>query len=488
MKSPLRTFRARLTLWHLVVMGTILLASGVLLYVGMARGLLSNIDSSLWAIAETEAASLVNPSAGYIPPTPDAGAGDMTQGRVSRFVQLVGAGGDLVSPPPNLSADPLPINPSGLKAARQGRVLIETATMRTGRVRILYLPIEGSAGVSQILMVGLSLHTVETSLAELFRLIATIVASALLLMGVGGFVLTKKALRPVDAIARAAQEISERNLSQRLPEEAGADELAQLVRMLNRMLGRLEQAFKVQMRFTSDASHELRTPLAIMKGSLQVALKKERTGKEYRDVLTSAQEEVDRLSRLVSGLLTLARADAQVGAERRPVKLQPLLGDIVDQMRLTAAARGVTLDFEAAGDLIVMASEDAMKQLFLNLVDNAVRYTPSGGRAWVRAGADDREVTVEVGDTGIGIEEEERARIFDRFYRGARARGSDQTGSGLGLAICAQIVKECGGRIEVESSVKAPSGTSTRIVLPRGGMEAPGEEDGGAPGGGRIGL
>lgn len=473
MRFSIRTFRARLTLWHLGVMGTILLAAGVLLYVGMARGLLENIDSSLWAIAETEAASLTSPSTGYVPPTPETGSGNLRTGRRSRFLQLVDPDGELLAPAPNLATDPLPISPKGLGAARQGQVLIETAEMPMGRVRILYLPLEGPRGVSQILMVGLSLHTVETSLAALFRLIATIVASALLLIGVGGFFLTKKALRPVDEIARAAQFISERSLSQRLPERGGADELDHLVRVLNRMLARLEHAFRVQMRFTSDASHELRTPLAIMKGSLEIALKKERTGKEYRETLTSMQEEVDRLNRLVSGLLTLARADAQVGSGKRPVRLQPLLGDIVDQMRLSAAARGVTIDLDAAGDIVAMASEDAMKQLFLNLVDNAVRYTPSGGRAWVRAAESDDGIMVEVGDTGFGIEEEERGRIFDRFYRGAAARGSDLAGSGLGLAICAQIVKEVSGRIEVESSVKPPRGTRVRVFLPRGAATPP---------------
>ena len=144
------------------------------------------------------------------------------------------------------------------------------------------------------------------------------------------------------------------------------------------------------------------------------------------------QEEVDRLSRLVGGLLTLARADAEVSVERRQVKLQPLLGEVVDQMRIAAAGRGVTLDLEAPGDLVVLASEDALKQLFLNLIDNAVRYTDSGGRAWVSAAVDGGQVRVEVGDTGIGIEEEERGRIFDRFYRGSTARGGESRGRGPG--------------------------------------------------------
>jgi heavy metal sensor kinase len=447
-------------------MGTILLAAGVLLYLGMARGLLQNLDSSLWAIAETEAVSLLNPETAYLPPEPRGPFEDPVPGRVEKYVQLIDPRGSVLSPAPNVSMESLPVSPAALEAAVRGKVQLLTARLPEGRVRILYLPIEGSGGVTQILQVGLSLHTFEATLAELFRLIATIEVSALLLIGVGGYFLTKKSLRPVDEIARAAQVISERNLSQRLPEEAGTDELAHLVRVLNRMLSRIEEAFKAQVRFTSDASHELRTPLAVMKGSMEVALKKERDAREYREVLTSVREEVDRMSRLVLGLLTLARADARVPTEKRRVKLQPLLGDVVDQMRVTAAGKEVILELEASAALAVMGSEDSLRQLFLNLVDNAVRYTGPGGRAWVKASEARGEVIVEVGDTGIGIEGGDRAHIFDRFYRGAAARGSESAGSGLGLAICAQIVKDAGGRIEADSSTEPPAGTRMRVFLP----------------------
>jgi two-component system OmpR family sensor kinase len=466
MKFPLTTFRARLTLWHVLVMGTILLAAGVLLYLGMARGLLQNLDSSLWAIAETEAGSLLNPENAYLPPVPRGPFDEPVPGRVERYVQLIDPEGNILSPPPNVARESLPVSPVALEAAAHGKVQLLTARLPEGRVRILYLPIEGSRGVTQILQVGLSMQTFEDALAQLFRLIAIIEVSALLLIGVGGFFLTKKSLHPVDEIAQAAQVISERNLSQRLPEEGGTDELAHLVRVLNRMLGRIEEAFKAQVRFTSDASHELRTPLAVMKGSMEIALKKERDAREYREVLTSVREEVERMSRLVLGLLTLARADARVPTEKRRVKLQPLLGDVVDQMRVGAAAKQVMLELEAPASLAVMGSEDSLRQLFLNLVDNAVRYTEPGGRAWVNASEARGEVVVEVGDTGIGIEEEDRSRIFDRFYRSAKARGSESGGSGLGLAICAQIVKDAGGRIETDSSTEPPAGTRMRVFLP----------------------
>jgi heavy metal sensor kinase len=448
-------------------MGTILLATGVLLYVGMARGLLKNLDSSLWAIAETEAATLSSPAHAYPPPASFGYFGEPVSEGGAKFVQVITPSGEVLSPPLDAADEHLPVSRLALQAAARGEVLIETARLKSGAARIIYLPIESPDGVAMILQVGLSLHTIERSLAELFRLIAIIEASALFLIGIGGFFLTKKSLQPVDEIARAAQFISERNLSRRLPEEAGTDEIAHLVRVLNRMLDRLEEAFKVQIRFTSDASHELRTPLAIMKGSLEVALKKERGVEEYREVLTSLQEEVDRLSRLVLGLLTLARSDARVPVDKRIVKLQPLLGDVIDLMRVTAAGRKVLLEIEVSPELAVMGTEDSLKQLFLNLVDNAVRYTRPGGRAWVKSSEEREEVIIEVGDTGVGIEEEDRSRIFDRFYRGAAARGGEEGGSGLGLAICAQIVRESGGRIEAESSTTQPAGTRVRVFLPR---------------------
>jgi two-component system OmpR family sensor kinase len=467
MKFLLRTFRARLTLWHLVVMGTILLAAGFLLYVGMVRALQRNLDSSLWAIAETEAASLFSPAGPFVSILPERPDEERAADRVDRHIQVLDRFGNIIAPAPNLGVETLPVDAESLRGARMGQVVIETATLPSGHVRVLYLPIEGPEGVSQILQVGLSMRTLESTLKELFRLIALVEGCALLLIGVGGFFLTKKSLRPVDEIARAAAFISERNLSRRLPEEAGADELAHLVRVLNRMLGRLEQAFTTQERFTADASHELRTPLAIMKGTLEVALKKERSPMEYREVLGSVREEVERLSRLVTALLTLARVDTAMLPERRSVKLLPLLGEVVDLLRTKSAGREVTLDLEGSNDLTVFGTEDALKQLFLNLLDNAVQYTKPGGRAWVKTLARANEVIIEVGDTGVGIEEEDQERIFDRFYRGATARGSDIPGSGLGLAISAQIVKDLDGRIEVVSSTKPPTGTQVSIFLPR---------------------
>ncbi len=467
MRFSLGTFRARLTLWHLVAMGTILLAAGLLLYVGMARALRENLDSSLWAIAETEAASLLNPLGAILGPGPGLVPEDRSPERVDKYVQLISPTGAILVPAPNVSGDLLPVGLRALRAARLGQVVIETHRLPVGRVRVLYLPVEGPEGVTQILQVGLSLRTLETTLGELFRMIAIVEVSGLLVIGLVGYFLTKKSLQPVDEIARAADFISERNLSARLPEEAGADELSHLVRVLNRMLARLERAFKVQERFTSDASHELRTPLAIMKGTLEVTLKKERPPVEYQEVLGSMREEVDRMSRLVSGLLTLARADVAPTAEKRVVKLQPILGDVIDLLRIRAAERKVSLEFEAPPDLPVIGTDDALKQLFLNLVDNAVTYTGPGGRAWVLAAEQGDEIRVEVGDTGIGIDEEDRERIFDRFYRGATVRGGDYPGSGLGLAICAQIVKDLGGRIEVASSTTPPTGTRIAVFLPR---------------------
>jgi two-component system OmpR family sensor kinase len=466
MKFSLRTFRARLTLWHLLGMGAILLAAGVLLYVGMARALRVNLDGSLWAIAETEAASFTSTVGGLFGPGDRIG-GERTGDRVDKYVQLIDPAGALIAPPPDGTREPLPVSRWALRRARQGQVVIETGRVSNGRVRILYLPIESSEGVSQILQVGLSLRTLETTLGDLFRLIAAVEISGLILIGVVGYFLTKKSLQPVDEIARAAEFISERNLSRRLPEEAGSDELSHLVKVLNGMLSRLEEAFKAQERFTADASHELRTPLAIMKGTIDVARKKARTEEEYREVLGSIREEVERMSRLVTGLLTLARAGAAPGPEPRAVKLQPVLGEVIDLLRIKAAGRNVTLEMDAAEGLAVLGAEDPLKQLFLNLVDNAVQYTGPGGRAWVTSSTAGDEVVVEVGDTGIGIEEVDRERIFDRFYRGATARGSDIPGSGLGLAICAQIVREMGGRMEVSSSAVPPTGTRICVFLPR---------------------
>jgi signal transduction histidine kinase len=218
-------------------------------------------------------------------------------------------------------------------------------------------------------------------------------------------------------------------------------------------------------RFTADAAHELRTPLAVIRNEAEVALRQARSGEEYGRVLESVLEESIRLSRTADELLFLCRQDAGLNPRTsEPVDLAPLLDEVVGNMRLVAQEKGVSLTLDAAAGGRVAGDARQFRRVFYNLIDNAVKYTPAGGRVRVGCRRDDGEVVVTVADTGAGIPEEHLARVFDRFYRVDPARNGEGGGAGLGLAICKSVVEAVGGLISVESTVG--DGTTFRVKLP----------------------
>jgi heavy metal sensor kinase len=233
------------------------------------------------------------------------------------------------------------------------------------------------------------------------------------------------------------------------------------------MIARLDDAFRRQRQFTADASHELRTPLTAIKGQVEVALRRRRDAAAYREVLQAVNEEVDRLIRLVGSLLTLARADAgQIPIALETVSLPELVAGAVEQVDPVAKQRDIELSASAGPAVTLQADEDLLLQLLLNLLDNAIKHTPAGGRVTVGWRVNGRQVELWVRDTGVGIAGEHLAHIFDRFYRVDKARSRAEGGVGLGLSICRWIAEAHGGHISVRS---APGQGSTFTAgLPTG--------------------
>lgn len=283
----------------------------------------------------------------------------------------------------------------------------------------------------------------------------------------GGYWLSRRALAPVDDITRAARLVSEHNLSNRLAVPAAADELRRLTLTFNDMLGRLEAAFKRITQFTADASHELRTPVALVRTAAQLSLRRERDDPEYRDALHQILDEATRMTVLIDSLMTLARVDS--GAET----LRFALHDIASVVREAclrseplAASKQIRLERSIPGrPITVIADANTLQRLFLILIDNAIKYTPNGGRVRVGLEPASDEVVVRVEDTGIGIAEEDRAFIFDRFYRADKARSREAGGAGLGLSIARWIAAAHRASIRVES---APGqGSTFEFRIPR---------------------
>ena len=302
-------------------------------------------------------------------------------------------------------------------------------------------PVREAGRITSLIQVGMSLESVSVTRRHFLLVMAAVLPLAVLLAGSGGWLLARRALRPVDQMTEAARRISAEHLDERVHTTGTGDELDRLAATLNDMLGRLDVTFRQIRQFSADASHELQTPLTILQGELEVALRAPRTPDEYRRVLTSALEESGRIARLVEGLLLLSRADAGVlRMDRQPVDLARLVAEVCEHSQVLAKARGVTLDLGPLTPMTIQGDQH-LRRLLLNLVDNGLKYTLTGGRVTLALHQDGAWAVLRVTDTGIGLAPEEQERIFQRFYRAPAAVSRGEEGSGLGSASRAPLWK-----------------------------------------------
>lgn len=288
---------------------------------------------------------------------------------------------------------------------------------------------------------------------------------ALGLAGLGGYFLARKALSPIDRMARRALEINAEHLSARLDVENPADELGRLATAFNETLARIEQSFDQLRRFTSDASHELRTPLTAIRAVGEVGLREKAAPEHYREVIGSMLEEAGRLTGLVESLLAISRADSgQIRLALAEITVLPFVHEISALLEVLAEEKAQRIVIGGDETARVRGDRGILRQVLINLLDNAVKYSPAGGTVSVRVRAAGRAVTVEVEDTGPGIAPEHRTRVFDRFYRIDEARSREAGGAGLGLAIAKWGAEAHGGRIGLECP--AAGGCIFRLTLP----------------------
>ena len=288
----------------------------------------------------------------------------------------------------------------------------------------------------------------------------------LIVAGAGGYWLSRRAMQPVLQITQTAKSIGERNLSERLTVPPAHDELRELSETLNDMLQRLETAFNRITQFTADASHELRTPIAIIRTTAEFILQKERTVPEYQHLVGQILVESEDITEIIEGLLTLARADSQPHAEAfSQIDLGTLCAEVVEGVKLLADKKRLTLEILPIDQLaLVWARRSDLKKLAIILLDNAIKYTPEGGRIEVRVAHFGTEPFLEVRDTGVGIAEEDVPHIFERFYRADRGRSRENGSIGLGLSIAQTIAKNHAAQIAVRSLPNG--GSSFRVLFP----------------------
>ena len=352
-------------------------------------------------------------------------------------------------------SDALVGNPDGRIVAVPGGVA--PFRILTGRATI--------GGRAVIIQVGRSEAPMRQALNELLLVLALGLPLSVTAAGLGGYWLARGALAPVDRMAERARAITAERLGERLPVDNPADELGRLATVFNATLGRLDASFGELRRFTANVSHELRTPLTAIRSVGEVALREPRAPAEYRAAIGSMLEDAGRLASLVDRLLTLSRADAgdvQVASE--PVDLAALARGVATDLGVLAEDRQQALTVRIEHPAQCVGDRIVLRQALINLVDNAIKYTPRGGRIGLCVAAANGEATIDVSDTGCGIDPALRERVFDRFYRGPEG-GAGEPGAGLGLAIAKWAVEANGGTLTNEP---AGGGSLFRIRLPRG--------------------
>ena len=461
------SIKTRLALWYGGVFGTLLIVLGFLVYSYLSKSLYANFDVSLRSTAQ----ALARSSSSRVRPPSEWTVDDFMEWMnnpesLSKFFHLFDPTGNSRFRSRNVPRQNLPLTAAALNSAAHGEITFETfLSSQQERIRVLTFPVIEEGKVIDILQVGGSLRDVEEVLKEVrFTLFSVLPTLFLLALG-GGWFLARKALQPVDAMARAARQITAENLSRRIPVHQAQNELGRLAETFNAMIEELENAIQQIRQFSADASHELRTPLTILKGETEMALRQARTPEEYQQTLVSGLEEIDRISRIVEELFLLSKADlGEARLEMKPLELAPLVSETVLQMELLAKEKALELRLEQMAPLSIKGDGDRIRELLLNLIENAIRYTPPRGRIAVSLLQESENARITISDTGIGIPKEDLSKIFDRFYRADEARALHPKGSGLGLSICRWIVEAHHGEITVTSELHR--GTTFQISLP----------------------
>ena len=468
LRNILRPIRVRLTLWYVLLLTIVLTVFSGALYVALSITLYDNLDDVLRSSAALLTSALEVDAQGHLV----AGPGQLTvwndPQEGEHFWRVLEPSGRVVEQSNMHEMDDLLLDPVVMGTALAGREVVQTVRVEGDPVRVYTAPVYQGGQVIGVVQLGLSVDEIAETLMAFRWIVILALPVTLAIASVGGLFLASRALRPVDQITRAAQSISAHDLNQRLNLDLPDDELGHLAHTFDAMIARLDSAFRRQRRFTADASHELRTPLTIIKGDLSLALARPRDANYFHRVLAEMDEEVDHMSRLVERLLSLARADAEgVTLHRQTVDLSVLLADLIEQTHPLAEAKGLTLTAQIAPNLMVSVDPDAVTQVVLNLLENALKYTPSLGRVRLsahRARPGNGEIRIAISDSGPGIPAEHLPHIFDRFYRVDRTRSRELGGAGLGLAIARELARAHGGDVTVHSV--AGEGSTFTVHLP----------------------
>jgi heavy metal sensor kinase len=455
----LKTLRGRFALWTAGLLLFVLILFGIFIYVRMAQSLNDSVDNALKLVASQVEAEVDVENGELIPDDNfiedlllllDQGFSFRVLNNNSQTIHEYGSYVSLPQPQVNFTAPDQP-----------GVFITYTDTVTRHPVRVYTAPVAEGDKVVGIIQMAQNLNSVRQTLNQLLTTLLIGGPLLVVLAGVGGYFLAARALAPIDKITQMARRISAEDLSARLSLPPTDDETGRLASTFDSMLDRLDEAFQRERRFTADASHELRTPLAAMQTILSSTLARQRTPAKYEEVLADLSEETERLHSLVEGLLQLSRSDEAQPLAKEKVNLSILLSDVIDSLRLLAKDKGLELKADIPHNLIINGDSDGLIRLFVNLLDNAIKYTEQGQITVSAKRRPNDLVEISIADTGVGIAATYLPHIFDRFFRVDESRAT--SGTGLGLAIALGVTQAHGGTIRAES--KPGRGTVFTVQL-----------------------
>ena len=466
-----RSLSFRLVTWYAGVLTLVFVLLGALTLIVLRQYLESNVLDT----QERRARQIVDTLVAAVSRTGESGMAREVEELYApeaneRFIRITRGDGHVVyasGNPHDGSFDPATVPAPSL--AREGPFL-RKESLPKGSMLIAAVSNTGATAFRYVVEVGVSTARTEETVRQVLLMLAIGLPVAVCVAVAGGFVLVRRALKPVDHLSQKAAVITQHNLSERLPVVRTGDELERLSLSLNLMISRLEDAINSSKQFVADASHELRTPLAVLRGELENLAQDSQLKSQTRETLGSALEEVDRLAEIVEGLLALSRLDTgEVKSEWIRFDLAELVATTADQMNLLAEDKHIAVVCDCAERVMVEGDQARLKQVVVNLLDNAIKYTPDGGRIRLKTARDAGSAVLDVVDDGIGIPPEALPHVFKRFFRvdGSRSREHGAGGAGLGLSIVKSICDAHGARVEVSSTPGQGSQFRVRQPLAR---------------------
>lgn len=462
-----RSIRFALTLWYALALTVVLLLFSALLYLTIRAQFYSEVDRELLQVADSVASSTFEPFRANPSSALDQVLEDFLGTRYSgKLVQLAKADGTIQFRSRLLQGRSLPIGTSVIRTAQRGVMSYRTqGELASVPVRYITAPVMANGSLVAIVQVGQQLDAASEVLRELRVILVICIPLSLLVVGGGGWFLAGRALRPMDIIARNAEKIDDKHLDNRLEILNPNDEIGRLTAAFNRTLDRLQLAFTRTKRFSVDVSHELRTPLTILKGETEVGMKWAKEPDEFREILCNNLEEINRMTGIIEFLLEISRIEeGRHSLMFEAVHLGELLEELRDSLLPQAVARDLQLSLDEMPAAQVRADRQRLRQLFHQLVHNAIQFTPAGGSVRLSLQIAGQQASAQIVDTGAGIPKEDIPFIFDRFYRVDKARNRAQGGSGLGLALVKTLVDAHGGSIAVASTLGL--GSTFTVTLP----------------------